>query len=214
MHADLHPGNIMLDLANRHLGITLVDAGMVAQLSPEESTNFIGLLCSIGDGDGVVAARCALRFSSESLLTEEEEKSFVHDMDELFQERCGGYHANTDVGHVLRGVLGMIRKHKVRIDANYATLVVNCLCIESLGRRVCPDYNVLDGAKSLLQAYQGLCYDKRDGSLNTNPSAVRYLGIKVAEFHAPLTPINSLTASERVISLEHAYCIPEEESFR
>eukprot|EP00545_Synedropsis_sp_CCMP1620_P011257 CAMPEP_0119022386 /NCGR_PEP_ID=MMETSP1176-20130426/27890_1 /TAXON_ID=265551 /ORGANISM="Synedropsis recta cf, Strain CCMP1620" /LENGTH=668 /DNA_ID=CAMNT_0006977229 /DNA_START=188 /DNA_END=2194 /DNA_ORIENTATION=+ len=198
MHADLHPGNIMLDLAGvvgkkpvsasssrkvissdtttisgRHLGITLVDAGMVAQLSQEESTNFVGLLCSIGDGDGRIAARCALRFSKETQLTEEEQNGFVEDMDELFKERCRGYHTNVDVSHVLRGVLGLIRKHRVRIDANYATLVVNCLCIDGLGRRVCPNYNVLDSAKPLLQSYQGLCYNKKDGSPVTNPSALQ-----------------------------------------
>ena len=199
MHADLHPGNIMLDMIrtsaaanvsesssrevdpsdtkpndNLRLGITLVDAGMVAQLSPEESTNFVGLLCSIGDGNGKVAAQCALRFSNESPLPEEEQQAFINDMDELFKERCRGYHTNVDVGGILRRILGLIRKHKVRIDANYATLVVNCLCIEGLGRRVCPSYNVLDAAKPLLRSYQGLCY-KKDGSLVTKPSPVRFL---------------------------------------
>ena len=154
MHADLHPGNIMLDLTgvasipesssklvvpsdssardSRRLGITLVDAGMVAQLSQEESTNFVGLLCSLGEGNGRVAAQCALRFSKESQFTGDEESAFMDDMDELFKVKCRGYGTNVDVGEILRGILGLIRKHKVRIDANYATLVVNCLCIEGL----------------------------------------------------------------------------------
>ncbi|KAI2500225.1 kinase [Fragilaria crotonensis] len=193
MHADLHAGNIMLDLTNevneprlsstealptasspgghRRLAITLVDAGMVAQLSEDESTNFIGLLCCLGDGNGRVAAQCALRFSKESQLTEEEQLAFADDMDELFKLTCRGYGTNVSAGEVLRGVLGLIRKHKVRIDANYATLVVNCLCIEGLAQRVCPAYNLVDAAKPLLQAYQGLCYNK-DGALVANPSSV------------------------------------------
>jgi len=40
----------------RMLGICLVDAGMVAQLTDEESATFIGLLSSLGEGDGVSAA--------------------------------------------------------------------------------------------------------------------------------------------------------------
>ena len=75
-------------------------------------------------------------------------------MIDLFDERCRGYGTNVDVGDVLRGVLGLIRIHHVRIDANYATLVVNVLCVESLARRVCPSYNVLDASKPLLQTYR------------------------------------------------------------
>jgi hypothetical protein len=104
MHADLHPGNIMVNFhrhyhrnqaaskprsrgrrrmrhddsesphrlltmvphrdpyaassrnLNRVLGICLVDAGMVAQLTDHESSTFIGLLSSLGEGDGASAA--------------------------------------------------------------------------------------------------------------------------------------------------------------
>mmetsp|Transcript_1885 Transcript_1885/g.2607 ORF Transcript_1885/g.2607 Transcript_1885/m.2607 type:complete len:687 (-) Transcript_1885:337-2397(-) len=194
MHADLHPGNIMIDFVtpkstldptsralvpvnsnsnpSSHLAFTLVDAGMVAQLSKEESQNFAGLICSLGDGDGRVAGRCVLRFTKQSALSAEEEEAFIHDMDELFKERCRGYGSNVDVGHVLRGILGLVRQHKVIIDANYATLVVNCLCIEGMGQRVCPSYNLLDAARPLLESYKRLCY-KKDGSQNENPSMMR-----------------------------------------
>jgi predicted unusual protein kinase regulating ubiquinone biosynthesis (AarF/ABC1/UbiB family) len=80
----------------------------------------------------------------------------------LFTERCQGYGTNVDVGYVLRGVLNLIRKHRVRIDANFATLVINCLCIESLARRVCPNYNVLDAGRPLLQGYRRLL-NQRNG---------------------------------------------------
>jgi aarF domain-containing kinase len=157
MHADLHPGNLMIEMDR--LSITLVDAGMVAQLTDKESSAFIGLLASLGEGDGTEAAKFALQFSIENTMGENERKSFVDDMVKMFAERCRGYGTDVDVGHVLRGVLGLIRIHKVRIDANFATLVVNCLCMESLARRVCPTYGILDAAKPLLQSYRQLCYN-------------------------------------------------------
>lgn len=190
MHADLHPGNIMLDILQGAQGsspsrntaqissstalvpvgidyrvkgsplVCLVDAGMVAQLTKEESENFIGLLCSLGDGDGKFAAQCALRFSKHTDLSEGEQQAFVDDICLVFDERCHGYGTDVDVGYVLRGILGMIRKHRVRIDANYATLVVNALCIESLSRRVCPSYNLLDAARPMLQTYRRIAYTK------------------------------------------------------
>jgi len=171
MHADLHPGNIMIDvlqplkgqsqpLDSANYRITLVDAGMVAQLTEEESSTFVGLLTTLGEGDGEAAAEFALQFSLENELGEEEKKRFKEDMCSLFAQCCKGYGTDVDVGEVLRGVLGVIRDHHVRIDANYATLVINALCIESLARRVCPTYNVLDASRPLLQKYRKICYEE------------------------------------------------------
>ncbi|CAJ1966840.1 unnamed protein product [Cylindrotheca closterium] len=167
MHADLHPGNIMIDvmqsknqdIEDAKIRITLVDAGMVAQLTEEESSTFIGLLTTIGEGNGEAAAEFALQFSIDNDLSEEEKKLFKEDMRVLFDKCCKGYGTGVDVGEVLRGVLGLIRDHHVRIDSNYATLVVNVLCVESLAKRVCPTYNALDASKPLLQQYRKLCFD-------------------------------------------------------
>ena len=186
MHADLHPGNILLDLhrttsktvphdektvavrnskqhkqgTSNNYGITLVDAGMVAQLTEYEGSVFIGLLASLGSGDGREAAQFALQFSEEnqSTLTEETKEAFTQEMVELFREQCKGYGHQVDVREVLRQVLGLIRNHQIRIDANYATLVVNVLCVESLARRMFPSYNVLEAARPLLESYRGMCY--------------------------------------------------------
>lgn len=207
MHADLHPGNIMVDCRHRrkhqftksssvttnnknkkeekalalvggssqqqqeelateedamlamddimeHIKITLVDAGMVTKLNDQESSAFIGLMASLGEGNGAEAAQYALQFSVDTDIPEERRRAFAADMVELFKERCRGYGTDVDVGYVLRGILGLIRQHRVRIDANFATLVINALCIESLARRVCPSYNVLDAAKPLLRGYR------------------------------------------------------------
>jgi aarF domain-containing kinase len=140
--------------------ITLVDAGMVAQLDDEESSTFIGLLASVGEGDAKAAAEFAMRFSIENNMEESEKEAFTTEMVELFAVKCRGYGTNTDVGEVLRSILGLIRDHHVRIDANYATLVINILCVESIGRRLCPSYNVLDASGPLLHAYRKFCFEK------------------------------------------------------
>ncbi len=144
--------------------ITLVDAGMVAQLDDEESFNFIGLMSSLGAGDGKTAAEAVLQFSEENELTREEEEAFVKDMIDMFEDKCRGYGKDVDVGQVLRGVLGIIKTHRVRIGANYATLVINALCIESMAKRVCPSYNVLDAAKPLLSSHRALTLQGKKNS--------------------------------------------------
>jgi len=130
---------------------------MVAQLEDDESENFISLMASLGAGDGVSAANAILQFSDdEDYLSSEQKETFIKDVVLFFEESCRGYGTDVDVGDVLRGILGIIKPHHVRVDANYATLVVNVLCIEGLAKRVCPSYNVLDAAKPLLSSYRTL----------------------------------------------------------
>ncbi|KAL3914780.1 MAG: hypothetical protein SGILL_005959, partial [Bacillariaceae sp.] len=178
MHADLHPGNIMLDIeypkegsgrTQPKLGVTLVDAGMVAQLTEDESTTFIGLMTSLGEGNGRAAAEFAMRFSVENEMNQKQKAGFIKDMEALFAEKCQGYGHNVNVGDVLTSILGLIRTHHVRIDANYATLVINAMCVESLARRVCPSYNVLEAARPMLQAYRKMSFGD-DGFTKTGTS--------------------------------------------
>lgn len=169
MHADFHSGNIMVNspaeieeiLCDVGRSITVVDAGMVAEFDEEESLNFIGLLASLGEGDGLLAANAVLKFSKKQNLSKKQIKLFQQDMIELFAERCRGYGTDVNVGNVLRGVLTLIRDHRVRIDANYATLVVNALNLEGMARRICPDYNIIDMSRPLLGSYFKLCASGR-----------------------------------------------------
>jgi predicted unusual protein kinase regulating ubiquinone biosynthesis (AarF/ABC1/UbiB family) len=53
----------------------------------------------------------------------------------------------------MQGVLDALRKHHVRVDGNYATSVVNLLCIESIAAALDPTYNLLDESEALLTAH-------------------------------------------------------------
>ena len=114
MHADLHPGNILLDAVERTAyRIVLLDVGMVARLTPQESDAFIGLLHAIGAGDGRAASRAVLRFSSEPqefCVSAEQIAAFSDDMHALFLQRCRGFGTDVKFGEVLRGVLALVRK--------------------------------------------------------------------------------------------------------
>eukprot|EP00019_Armaparvus_languidus_P012693 CAMPEP_0168582150 /NCGR_PEP_ID=MMETSP0420-20121227/1814_1 /TAXON_ID=498008 /ORGANISM="Pessonella sp." /LENGTH=422 /DNA_ID=CAMNT_0008616589 /DNA_START=506 /DNA_END=1770 /DNA_ORIENTATION=- len=55
VHADLHPGNILVQLedteAGTKLNITLLDCGLVTELSDEDSNNFVELFVTLVEGD-------------------------------------------------------------------------------------------------------------------------------------------------------------------
>eukprot|EP01041_Mallomonas_annulata_P003141 gene3141-6180_t len=176
--ADLHPGNILIqhqtaqgdfippnlyyssdyssqDNKDDSMRIVLVDAGMVARLLDSEKENFIGFLESLGEGNGSEAADFILNFSP-TVYSSIVKNSFRNDMITLFAKVCRGYGTNTDLGDVLRGILNLVRIHKVTISVNYATLIMNALCLDSLGKSLLPEYNILDGAKPLLEFHR-LC---------------------------------------------------------
>lgn len=77
--------------------------------------------------------------------------NFRSDMKKLFLLDCKGYGSNVDIGKILRGILNLVRLHKITIDANYATLVMNCLCLDSMATSLLPSYSLLDNAKPLLK---------------------------------------------------------------
>jgi aarF domain-containing kinase len=166
MHADMHPGNILVaaseDVAKVSHSLVLVDAGMVAQLTRGERHNFIGLLSAVGEGGargGKEAAKFILNFSPSSDYSEATRDAFAVDMNTYFDTSCGGYGAGTDLGEVLRGILGLCRKHQISVAANYATLIMNALCLDGMAGSLLPSYNILDGAKTFLRFHR-FCANK------------------------------------------------------
>lgn len=167
MHADLHPGNLLWS-KNR---LVLVDAGMVAHLTESESEAFVGLIEALGAADAPAAARCIRLFSrSNENLSSARVAAFDADVAALFLDKCRGYGTHCDFGDVVRGVLELVRKHQVRVDANYATLIINALCLDGMAHDIYPAYSVLDGAKPLLAAHRKLCSTR--GMNDKNPSKV------------------------------------------
>jgi aarF domain-containing kinase len=165
MHADLHPGNIFVTFdpyrqyprggGDGRAKITLVDAGMVAKLSLDEQENFIGLLECMIIGDGTKAATHVLNFSTEQTCSNPAARAaFTEAMRVFFLVDCRGLGQGISLAKVLRGVLKLVRVHGVRIDVNYATLVMNALCLDGLANALLPSYNVLDAAAPLLMAHR------------------------------------------------------------
>ena len=94
--------------------VVLVDAGMVANLGLDEQRNFVGFLAAVGEGDGRDAGRFVLRWSAaQTCASAEAQAAFVEAMAAFFATDCRGYGTEVDLGHVLRGVLTIVRIHQV-----------------------------------------------------------------------------------------------------
>ena len=117
MHADLHPGNILLkELPGRPPTLVLVDAGMVDELTASEQENFVGLFRAMGKGDGREAAARLLGFSAAQpgCGSAAQREAFGDTMAALFDARCRGFRTGVCVGPVLREILSAVREHQAR----------------------------------------------------------------------------------------------------
>lgn len=172
-----HPGNIIIQQGHRYShfhqkgalvpasqpqgavqenSIVLVDAGMVAELTRLEQVNFMGLLECIGEGDARGAADHILDFSTagRAQYSAETIVAFHTGMQQLFSRVCRGYGTGMDIGEILRGLLGVVRDHRITIETNYATLVMNALCLDGMALHLLPNYNVMDAAKPLFRFHR------------------------------------------------------------
>ena len=127
---------------------------MTARLEHQERINFIGLLAAIGEGDGVETADFVLSFMPNASYSDATRQAFREDMQTFFGATCRGYHTNIDLGEVLRGVLALCRVHKVSVNSNYATLIMNAMCLDGMAHSLLPAYNLMDGAKMFFRFYR------------------------------------------------------------
>jgi aarF domain-containing kinase len=149
VHADLHPGNILVD-STRGPGkaqLVFLDAGLVTELSPRDRENFRALFSAVAAGDGRLAARL---MAAGQTLAPGALEAFSDDIERVVNLVASRPLAEVQVGHVFSEILASGRRHRVRIEPNFSTLVVGTLVLEGLGRQLDPDINIIQRAKHFL----------------------------------------------------------------
>lgn len=169
IHADLHPGNVLVRLHNqkkkRKPEIVLLDVGMTASLSNHDTAKVLDFFVGVSrrDGDRVVDA--ILGFNRKTPQTCRDVESFRVDIVEqfkIFKKLYPPYQSHVqstgidDSGYTwgmqecMQGLLEIVRKHRVSIEAEVCTLMVTMMVLEGWQRTLDPDLAVLDTLDSVL----------------------------------------------------------------
>ena len=157
IHSDLHPGNLLVNVKPEYkrlhppppgpltfeylltlpasaISLTVLDCALVTTLSPKNRENFLSLFGAIVEGDGRLAARLMAENARESHVVNEEE--YEAQMDALVKQVPELNTHKTDVGALLQKCLTIVRHNRVKIESDFASLVMSLIVVEGVGRKL------------------------------------------------------------------------------
>ena len=148
VHVDLHPGNVLVNNNNRDedLSIVILDAGLAKELTSKDFDNLVSLFRLVVTGKGREVASIFLERSKVQECRNEEK--FRQEMGEFISH----IHAQKlslrrfQVSYILRQLFSMAVRHHVKIESNFATIMLAIMIAEGLGRTLDPDIDILKSA--------------------------------------------------------------------
>ncbi|KAI3371115.1 hypothetical protein L3Q82_023758, partial [Scortum barcoo] len=132
------------------LQLVLLDAGIVAQLSDYDLSNFRAVFTAVVLRQGERVAELILNHARASEC--KDVPQFKKEMAQLVDHALSNTLSlgKIQVGDLLSRVFGLLIKHKVKLESNFASIVFAIMVLEGLGRSLDPNLDILDLAKPLL----------------------------------------------------------------
>ncbi|XP_014872869.1 uncharacterized aarF domain-containing protein kinase 2 isoform X1 [Poecilia latipinna] len=132
------------------LQLVLLDAGIVAQLSDHDLANFKAVFTAVVLRKGDRVAELILHHARANEC--KDVVLFKKEMAELVDHAVSNTLSlgTIQVADLLSKVFGLLIKHKVKLESNFASIVFAIMVLEGLGRSLDPNLDILDLAKPLL----------------------------------------------------------------
>lgn len=137
-----------LDRAGYLPQLVLLDAGLTVELSMRNRQNFIDLFAAIASFDGPLAAKLMAERSRypDKVV---DQAGFEEKMAHLLQRvRASTFKLGAiQIGDILAQTLTLVRRHHVKMEADFVNTVLSILLLEGIGRQLDPELDVF--ARSL-----------------------------------------------------------------
>jgi len=155
VHGDLHPGNIFVrhdteaHKAKPHL--TFIDAGIVTELTQQDRRNFVDLFYAIATGQGEAAGRLMIERSRRHECQDPE--GFCRGISRIVEEATAGQHLRLGkirVGFLIQKVLALCIQYKVKLESNFASILLAIGVLEGVGRSLDPELDILAAATPVI----------------------------------------------------------------
>jgi ubiquinone biosynthesis protein len=157
VHADLHPGNILITPGDQ---IALLDLGLVGELDDVHRRGFARFFAAWAQRDGDTMARIMYDMSANVRAQEAEaaaasgRRRRASDDDDAFEryraaiiEFVGRYWGQrlgeVQVGKVLFDMLGILRRHRVRVNPTFTIVNIAIAVTEGIGKQLDPELDLM-----------------------------------------------------------------------
>lgn len=138
VHADLHPGNI---LVTREGKVALLDLGLTAELDDKYRRVFAQYFAAWAASDGAAMARLMSEFSPSASVPDY--PAFEADVVAFCRRYVGKPLGEVQVSTVAFEMMGILRRHRVRVNPVFTMVNIAIAVTEGIGRQLDPSLDLL-----------------------------------------------------------------------
>ena len=153
VHADLHPGNIFITTDDR---VALVDLGLVGELDPFHRGALARFFAAWAQRDGDTMARQMYSLSTSHTDDQKTYQAFRASVIDFVGRYWGQRLADVQVGKVLIDMLGILRRHRIRMTPAFTIVNIAIAVTEGIGKQLDPDLDLMAEAIPFFMAHPSL----------------------------------------------------------
>ena len=138
VHADLHPGNIMVEPSGR---VVLLDLGLTAVLDEDNRRAFARYFAGWASGDGKLMAKLMAELSPRARVRDY--PAYEREVVAFVARYHGKALGEVQVSTVALDMMNILRRHRVRVNPVYTMCNVAIAVTEGIGKQLDPGLDLM-----------------------------------------------------------------------